>query len=359
MPFSAIAGHRPILKLLASAIARETLPQSLLFSGPEGVGKFSTAVAVAQAVNCTQRTVYSEGAERGVGAPRATKPGGEQGAPPPGEDACGTCSACVRIARGVHGDVIVVEPGETGSIKIEQVREALEKVAYRPFEGRRRVVIIDRIEAAAGPAQDALLKRLEEPTSASMFILVTSQPDALLPTVRSRCYQLRFAPLADAELVRVLVANHAMSERDARALAALSDGSVGGALARSGGELADARDVAFQLLSTAASTNQPARLLAVAKVAAAAPSSRVKDRDALAARLEAAAAFVRDMQILTAGGDRAMLTNADMAGELATLARSFDRERGLAAFAAIDRALNALDRQANTKIVADWVALSL
>ncbi|HEX6323787.1 MAG TPA: hypothetical protein VFZ36_08680, partial [Vicinamibacterales bacterium] len=105
MPLSSIAGHRPILKLLASAIARDTLPQSLLFSGPEGVGKFTTAVAVAQAVNCPQRT--------------------------PDGDGCGTCASCTRIARGVHGDVIVVEPGETGAIKIEQVREALEKVAYR------------------------------------------------------------------------------------------------------------------------------------------------------------------------------------------------------------------------------------
>ncbi|HUF23122.1 MAG TPA: hypothetical protein VMN81_03260, partial [Vicinamibacterales bacterium] len=296
-------------------------------------GKFTTAVAVAQAVNCPQRT--------------------------PEGDGCGVCASCTRIARGVHGDVIVVEPGETGAIKIEQVREALEKVSYRPFEGRRRVVIIDQVEAAAGPAQDALLKRLEEPTSASMFILVTAQCDMLLPTVRSRCYQLRFAPLADAELVRVLTENHGMSEPDARSLAALSDGSIGQALARSGGDLADARDIAFQLLSTAASTDQPARRLAVAKAAAAAPSSRVKDRDALASRLEAAAAFVRDMQILGAGGDRAMLTNADMADALAKLSRSYDRERGLAAFAAIERALSALDRQANTKIVADWVALAL
>lgn len=333
MPLRSLAGHKPILKLLASAIVRDSLPQSLLFSGPEGVGKFTTAVALAQAVNCPKRMDDGDG--------------------------CGTCASCTRIARNVHGDVIVVEPGENGSIKIEQIRDALEQVAYRPFEGRRRVVIIDHLEAAAGPAQDALLKRLEEPTSASMFVLITCQPDALLPTVKSRCYQLRFAPLADSELVRVLVDEHQMSERDARALAALSDGSVGQALARSGGELADARDVAMQLLSAAASTNQPARLLAVAKTAAAAPSSRVKDRDALAARLEATSAFLRDMQILNAGGERAMLTNADMADDVARLARSFDRERGLAAFAAVERAIGALNRQANTKIVADWIALQL
>lgn len=333
MPFRDIAGHRPILKLLASAIVRESLPQSLLFNGPEGVGKAAVALAVAQAVNCTNRTADG--------------------------DSCGTCASCSRIARGVHGDVILVEPGDTGSIKIEQVRDALEHVSYRPFEGRRRVVIIDRVETAGGGAQDALLKRLEEPTSASMFILISSQCDLLLPTVRSRCYQLRFAPLSDADVVKVLVESHGLSEAEARASAALSDGSIGQALARNAGDLADARDVAYELLSTAASTDQPARRLAVAKNAAAAPSSRVKDRDALAARLEAAASFLRDVQILVAGGDASLLTNADMAKEVGQLARAYDRERGLEAFAAIEKALTALNRQANTKIVADWVSLHL
>lgn len=333
MPFRDIAGHRPILKLLASAIVRESLPQSLLFNGPEGIGKAAVALAVAQAVNCTDRSADG--------------------------DACGTCASCSRIARRVHGDVLYLEPGENGSIKIDDVREVLEKTSYRPFEGRRKVVIIDQPETAGGGAQDALLKRLEEPTSASMFILVSSQCDLLLPTVRSRCYQLRFAPLSDADVVKVLVESHGLSEAEARASAALSDGSIGQALARNAGDLADAREVAYELLSTAASTDQPARRLAVAKNAAAAPSSRVKDRDALAARLEAAASFLRDVQILVAGGDASLMTNADMAKEVGQLARAFDRERGLEAFAAIEKGLTALNRQANTKIVADWVSLHL
>ena len=335
MPFRDVTGHRPILKLLASAISRDSLPQSLLFNGPEGVGKRAVAMAVAQAVNC---------------------PNQRDG------DACGTCASCTRIARGVHGDIEIVEPGENGSIKIEQIRDALEHVSYRPFEGRRRVVIVDQAEAAGGNAQDALLKRLEEPTSASMFILLSSQCDMLLPTVRSRCYQLRFAPLSDADVVHVLVSKHGLDESTARAAAALSDGSVGQALAREAGELADARDVAFELLSTAArwdSSDEPARRLAAAKAAAASPSSRVKDRDALAARLEAAAAILRDIQIHNAGGDLATMANADKAREVGALARSFGHERGLAAFAAVEKALTALNRQANTKIVADWVALNL
>ena len=77
-----------------------------------------------------------------------------------------------------------MEPGDTGSIKIEQVRDVIDRAGFRPFEARRRVVIIDEADAMVPPAQNALLKTLEEPPSASVFMLVSSMPDALLPTVR-------------------------------------------------------------------------------------------------------------------------------------------------------------------------------
>ena len=95
----------------------------------------------------------------------------------------GRCSTCTRIARSIHPDVIVVEPGDTGSIKIEQVRDVVDRSSYRPFEGRRRVVIVDDAPALVTAAQNALLKTLEEPPPSSVFILVTARPDALLPTV--------------------------------------------------------------------------------------------------------------------------------------------------------------------------------
>src|SRR5687768_10971541 len=115
MPLRDLAGHHHLLQLMAGAARRGTLPPSLIFAGPEGVGKRRAAVALAQFLNCTQRL---------ADAP----------------DSCGQCAACKRIARGVHADVLVIEPGETGTIKVDQVREAIERSAYRPFEGRRRVV---------------------------------------------------------------------------------------------------------------------------------------------------------------------------------------------------------------------------
>src|SRR3954463_13488229 len=211
MPFADVIGHRTLVGLLSRSVARDSLPPSLIFSGPAGVGKRLTAIAVAQALNCLN---------------------------PADSDACGTCAACTRIARGVHPDVLVIEPGESGSIKIEQVRDVVDRAAYRPFEGKRRVVIIDEADALVAPAQNALLKTLEEPTPSSVFILVTARPDMLLPTVLSRCPQLRFRPLAAAELATALMAR-GRTETEARAIAAIADGSLGQALQASAEEFVE------------------------------------------------------------------------------------------------------------------------
>ena len=90
----------------------------------------------------------------------------------------------------------MVEPGETGSIKIDVVREEIRQTAFKPFEARRRVIIFNDAESLGDDAQNALLKTLEEPPPGSVLILVTAQPNRLLATVRSRCPVVRFAPLA-------------------------------------------------------------------------------------------------------------------------------------------------------------------
>ena len=142
-------------------------------------------------------------------------------------------------AEAVHLDVLVIEPGETGSIKIESIRDAIGRAGYRPFEGRRRVVIIDEADALVPQAQNALLKTLEEPPPASVFILISARPDMLLPTVRSRCPELRFRPLAIDDVVTGLV-RRGMAENEARAIASTADGSLGGALQANAEDLVEA-----------------------------------------------------------------------------------------------------------------------
>src|SRR5207244_12047266 len=136
-------------------------------------------------------------------------------------------------------DVPMVEPGDNGSIKIKQVRDIVDAAAYRPFEGRRRVVIFDDADALVPAAQNALLKTLEEPPPSSVFVLVTARPDSLLATVRSRCSQIRFARLSAADVAVVLERDHKYSKRDALTVAAAADGSVGRAMSVEAGDFSD------------------------------------------------------------------------------------------------------------------------
>src|SRR3954470_14037748 len=124
MPFRDITGHERILGLIAGAAQRGLLEPRLIFAVHEGVGKRMAAVALAQLVNCMSPIV----------APGST---GDV------QDACGVCSSCKRIPRGTHPDVKVIVPESSGTIKVEQIRDAIASAGYRPFEGRRRVTIID------------------------------------------------------------------------------------------------------------------------------------------------------------------------------------------------------------------------
>jgi len=309
MPFHAITGHRRLTELLARSIERGTLPPASIFAGPSGVGKRATAVAVAQALNCLA---------------------------PSGGDACGTCAACSRIARDVHPDVLVVEPGDSGNINLRRkktpppdnakfvMEEVLERIGFKPFEGRRRVVIVDEADAMVAHAQNALLKTLEEPPASSIFILVTARPDSLLPTVRSRCIRLWFASGGAATIE------------------------------------AEARAVAERVLTLAAGrVDVNAKLSAAKDLLSNTGKGGASDREQLSEYLRAMASLLRDAEILSTGADASTIANRDAHPILERLAAAYAGERGVHAFAAVDQGLVALERNAGVKIVADWVALQL
>jgi DNA polymerase-3 subunit delta' len=371
--FRDILGHRPLTALLARSAAEGSLPPSLIFSGPAGVGKRLTAIATAQALNCrasdpAQRSsppsaprharTAATARPRSGEAPGPAQPGPDAPSTPVarGLDACGVCPVCSRIARGLHPDVLLVSPGDTGSIRIEPIRDAIDQTAFRPFEGLRRVVIIDQADAMVVAAQNALLKTLEEPPPSSMFILVTSRPDVLLPTVRSRCPQLRFRPLAVDDVASVLVAG-GMSETAARAVAAASGGSIGRALDASAGDLVEARAAAADILALTSATEDPRQRLEGARDLLTRRTGAT-DREFLATRLRALASLLRDVELLRTGADRGDLANPDLEPALARLSahRSVIGTRG---FAAVDRALAALQANVGVKIVSDWIVLQL
>jgi DNA polymerase III subunit delta' len=334
MPFRDLAGHRHVLDLTARAAVRGSLPPSLIFAGPDGVGKRLAAISLAQFFNCL--------------SPSAGDP---ESAP----DACGHCTVCRRIARGVHADVLLIEPGDSGSIKVDQVRGAIERSAYRPFEGRRRVVIVDDADAMEAPAQNALLKTLEEPPAASTFVLVTGRPDLLLPTVRSRCQRVRFAPLSPADIAQVLIRDHGFAEHDAHAAAALADGSLGRALEGDTDVYVEAREAAVSMLGTVAHASNPMQRLAAARAL-----GRDKvDRDELSRRLRLVSSVLRDLGVLQAQAADRMLAHGDLKPALQRLLPAFEGDRAVRAFSAVEKALDALDRNASPKIVADWLAFQV
>jgi DNA polymerase III subunit delta' len=383
MPFRDVVGNRRLVGLLARSVAHSSLPPSLIFAGPSGVGKRLAATALAQALNCVNEPIGTRhpapSTQHPAPSTRHPAPGtwhpapgtwhpapgtwhptpGTSPEPPLESDACGTCPTCARIARGVHPDVLAIEPGDTGSIKIDEIREMVDRASFRPFEGRRRVVIIDQADALVVPAQNALLKTLEEPPSASVFVLITARPDVLLPTVRSRCPVLRFRPLNAADIAAALVTRGA-TEREARAVAATADGSLGRALQASAGDLVEAREVARRVLMHAAGARDAARRIDGAKdLIAKSGGSAAIDRELLASNLRAMASLLRDVEVLATRADERTLANADVRADLDTLAGAYGGERGTRAFAAVDKALVAVQRNAGVKIVADWLVLNL
>lgn len=353
MSFREIVGHRRLKRLLARAVHSGTLPPSLVFAGPEGVGKRQVAMALAQALNCLA-PVQSAADER---------------------DACGTCASCSRIGRGLHPDVLAIQrPDDKSAITVGQARDLVRQIGYRPFEAQHRVVIIDSADELGVDAQDALLKTLEEPPPRNVFVLVTARPDLLSTTVRSRCCVLRFAPLAAADIAAALEATHRFSGADARAAAALAGGSFARAVGERAEERAQARAVAAAVLMESVRTSDPRARLA-GSAALLKPVGRKgkeprkdtekdgkgasADRESVAVRLRAMGSLLRDLAVVTTRAPETALVNLDIREELEPLARQYDRDRLARAFSAVGRSLAALDRNASPKIVADWLVLQL
>lgn len=177
-----IVGHSKLMQSLFTAAASGALAPSMIFSGVSGVGKRQVAWALAQALICEKGLVQANGEAA----------------------ACATCGSCLRVARGQSESVLEIIP-DGASIKIEQAREVLQFFNLRAL-GRARVVIIDQAHLLNVQAANTLLKTLEEPPASAYFILITAQATSLLPTIRSRSQTVRFQPLSDEELERVLSA---------------------------------------------------------------------------------------------------------------------------------------------------------
>ncbi len=316
MGFAEIIGHDQQLSTLRSALASQRLHHAYFFAGPEGVGKRTIAIALAKAIHCMQLD----------------------------DDFCGHCVNCARISDGNHPDVRFVEPlAGKKEISIQQIRELERELNYRSFSGGRKIAVIDPAMLMNLASQNALLKTLEEPPQDSLILLIAANDGALLPTVRSRCLRLPFAPLRRHEVAGFLQAKLAMNTGDAEFLAALSMGSIGAAVNLDKDELIEKRRNWVNVLSSLKAGDHHAAMLAAEALSA--------NRDDALKFLKWSESWYRDVLVHTVTDNAGALVNLDLLEQIRQQSVSNGAESALNAISRVADALAGIQRNLNRRMV--------
>lgn len=205
--FEELAGQQHIVKTLKNAVKQNKIAHAYLFCGPRGTGKTTVAKILAKAINCT--------CENKENIP------------------CDECENCISIMNGTHPDIVEIDAASNNGV--DEVRDLIEKVKYAPIEGKYKVYIIDEVHMMSTGAFNALLKTLEEPPAHVVFVLATTEPHKILPTIISRCQRFDFSKINDQSIVErletVLEGENIQCEREALELvASLADGGMRDAL---------------------------------------------------------------------------------------------------------------------------------
>jgi DNA polymerase-3 subunit delta' len=329
MSFAKLVGNQRNKEILQRLLKNGRVNSTLIFAGPDGVGKRRFALAFAKAVNCQKA------------------PAGAYAL-----DGCDECPVCRRIDAGGYGDVTVIRP-EGQFIKIAQTREMAEEVYYRPREGRQRFFIIDEADRLREEAANSLLKTLEEPPSTSTIILLTARPDALLLTIRSRAQRLNFAALSVAEMEQYLAENYPRPAPDTALLARVTEGRIGQANAVDISIYRQERRTLIELLELLASGNDRHRLLKAAEYIG------KKEREDFERELALIASLLRDLFMLAAGRGAGAIVNIDVADRLAPLAQKIGLRRLMTWVERFDRLRARLRININRQIATEATLLAL
>jgi len=319
---------------------------ALLFAGADGVGKKRFALELAKAFVCLNPKNY---------------------------EACDVCANCRRADKftfpksdknedyekvlfSEHSDIGMVIPYKN-SILIKAIRDLEKEANFRPFEATARFFIIDNAEKlniAKDNAANALLKTLEEPPAASHIFLITSRPDALLPTIRSRCQMLRFAPIDAREIENYLSKTKQFSPDDAALLAKLSGGRLGHALETDAGKFKEQRGAMMKILESVLIKENRAELLRIAE-----EMNDAKNKDAYEDNLEILQTLIHDVWTIRNAAGEKLLVNVDLVNDLKKLAATAESKKLSAWLSEIETLRERLAVNLNRKIATDALFMQM
>ncbi len=321
-----IIGHEWAVQLLSGAVVHQRIGHAYLITGPAQIGKTTLARTFAQALNCEAQDV-------------AERP-------------CGDCRACKLIAADRHPDVRLLEPevSSRGSLshKIETIRELQRGLNLAAYEGRYKVAILKRFDAANQNAANAFLKTLEEPPNNVILLLTATDADTLLDTITSRCRTVGLRPLAADLIEQSLTTRWAVPDERAYLLAHLADGRLGWAVqAAQDLSMLVTRNENIDQLQTVLGGKRSQRFAQAEKLA--------NKPDAIPALLQTWLTWWRDLLLLSqkggGNGRFSQLSNIDHETTLHQQARRWDKEAILGSLQETRRALWQLERNANTRLV--------
>lgn len=307
--FNKIVGNEQIKQVFRRLLRSQRLPNSLLFVGENGVGKKPFALELAKALVCRN---------------------------PIDGEACDDCSACLRAEKfniptnaekndefkkvffSEHPDIGIVTAYKN-NIFIDAIRSLEVESNFRPYEGKGRFFIIDEADKMNDAATNALLKTLEEPSPTSHIFLLTSRPNALLQTIRSRCQTVRFAPIEAKEIENHLLATKKFAPDDASLLAKISNGSIGKALNLDLGKYREKRETILKVLESLIVSRNRAVLLKTAE-----EMNDAKNKDSYDDYLKILQTLIHDIWLLNLNTD-SEIVNADLKNQLVRLAQQSNR----------------------------------
>lgn len=299
MSLKQIVGQEKALHILFGLLKRQKIASSYLFCGELGIGKKLTAVNFAKTLNCLNAQFGDQRSdvdnERQDSDLLQSEGSSEL-------DACDACDSCMKIEAGTHPDFLLVV-SEERQIRIEEIRNIADALSFKPFEGRKKIVVIDDAETMNISAANAFLKTLEEPPDDSVIILVSSKPDRLPDTIRSRCSRINFVPLSS---------EHCRDVLSGKVPDANLDGMTRLTMGRPGIALTD--DV---IMEKEWSLNLLKSMLNAEK-------DGWTSRDDMERWFEFLLTVIRDMAVIKITDDTLKLVNKDLSEYLAALSNSVD-----------------------------------